>query len=452
MASRVDRTLARLLSVGLAIGLSSIAWANEIFPAVHDASITVQVRSGLDGKPVPEAHLLAVAGYDEQDLRQQTWHEEALTNAEGKAHFSSRISNLPFLQVWVSNAALCQRKPRSEAFSVDRIRRDGLSTPNQCGFVTSVDEPGIFTVFVRPSRKLLSPKSIPLISGSSAQPEASSPTPAAAPAPVPSSVPSPASAAIGPQATPLTSPVAAAPPNPVAANATDPAKPESQPAKSQPAKDVSAPLPVSAPAAHPAASSASGPVPAPVPVVTPLSQAPAFPTHAAAAPSAQPTPPTVQSASRATVSAQQNSAPPAASAAVTKQPSPISTAILRTARLRRVTVRIGAHGSLARESVRSFEATEADRNSAKPQPTSPAVAKLATPPAPQIPVSLEAAPPPPPSISTDANPQPKSHAFRRHAVAHPAPPSRTKHKAGTAPKVEEKAKLVPASAASGRQE
>jgi len=434
MASRMNRILVNSSLVGLALAVSAVAWAKEIFPAIHDAPITVLVRSGLDGKPVPRAHLLAVGGYDEQDLRQRLWHEEALTDAEGKARLSDRISNLPFLQVWVAGAPLCQRKPRSESFSVDRVRREGLSTPNQCGFATSVGEPGTFNIFVKPSKKLLFPKKIiPQISENPAPPEVLLPGKVAALAAI----------------TPMPAQPAAAAPASVAPSVASSAPAT---AASQPAKAGSVPPPVSASASQPAPSPASGPTAAPGlasnPAVAPLIQTPAARPPVAAPPASQPAPPATNAAPKPTTLPQTKSGPSTAPAAAAKQPISISTVVLRKAYLRRVSAGVGARPSRARRFVGVTRPAKAPPKAEKQPAAVPAAAKPSSPapPAPKIPVSLEAAPPPPPSALPDALPRSKPVASRRHAAGHRANPPVAKPKAGTAPEKTDQTKVLPAAA------
>jgi hypothetical protein len=176
-----------------------------------------------------------------------------------------------------------------------------------------------------------------------------------------------------------------------------------------------------------------------------MSQAPGTPPQTSGAPAPQAAPQPRLATPTAAVPPQLNAAPPAPVSAVAKQPPPISIAILHRVHLRRAAARMGARGSMAPESA---------GDSTKQQPTSPATTKSPPPPppAPKIPVSLEAAPPPLPSISTDGNSQPKPDASRRHSFYHPKSSSKARHKAGAAVKVKEKAKLVTASAAPGKQE
>lgn len=121
----------------------------ESLPVVHHEPITIRILSGKDGLPLAHLHLILIAGYRASDLREQLFREEALTDARGQARLSSQLANLPWLQVWVDKKPLCQVHPRTASFSVERIRRDGLSAPNRCGTATVEDAPSVFTVFVK---------------------------------------------------------------------------------------------------------------------------------------------------------------------------------------------------------------------------------------------------------------------------------------------------------------
>jgi len=123
--------------------------AGESFPVVHNEPITVRVLGGKDGRPLGRLHLTLIAGYDRRDMGEQLFREEMLTDAHGQVRLSKKLANLPWLQVWVGKKSLCQRNPRKDSFSVELMRRDGLSAPNLCGRVTVEDKPGVFTVFVK---------------------------------------------------------------------------------------------------------------------------------------------------------------------------------------------------------------------------------------------------------------------------------------------------------------
>jgi hypothetical protein len=123
--------------------------AGESFPVVQNEPITVRVLGGKDGQPLGRLHLVLIAGYDRSDMRKQFFREEVLTDAHGQARLSNQLANLPWLQVWVEKKLLCQENPRVASFSVELMRRDGLSAPNHCGTATVEDKPGVFTVFVK---------------------------------------------------------------------------------------------------------------------------------------------------------------------------------------------------------------------------------------------------------------------------------------------------------------
>ena len=143
------RPLALSLAAGMALLTATLCGADETFPVVHNEPITVRILGGKDGQPLAHLHLVLLAGYDRSDLHDQLFRAEILTNAHGEARLPRQLANLPWLQVWVTKKPLCQAKPRGESFSVDLIRRDGLSAPNLCGTATVEDAPGVFTVFVK---------------------------------------------------------------------------------------------------------------------------------------------------------------------------------------------------------------------------------------------------------------------------------------------------------------
>ena len=135
-----------------------LAAADETFPVDHHDQITIHILDGRNGKPIPRVQLTLVGGYDKEDFKRQSWHEQTLTDTQGWAHLSNELANLPFLQVFVLKYPTCQSKPRAALYSVDEIRRDGLSTPNLCGVSVVSNTHGIFTVFVNSklTHKLLS--------------------------------------------------------------------------------------------------------------------------------------------------------------------------------------------------------------------------------------------------------------------------------------------------------
>jgi hypothetical protein len=183
-------------AAGLALLATASGLADETFPVVHSDPIAVRILGCKDGKPVAHARLTLFAGYDQQDLRDRLWREETVSDNQGRARFSSEMENLPFVQVWVANKHLCFRKTAASSFSVELIRRDGLSAPNRCGFATVEDAPGILTVFVKARAK-----KVKLVKVKSPSPcrawwhrwrtAPASPAPAQTPAPAASIQPSP---------------------------------------------------------------------------------------------------------------------------------------------------------------------------------------------------------------------------------------------------------------------
>jgi hypothetical protein len=149
------RPFAFSLAAGLALLTPAFCRADETFPVVHKEPITVRILSGKNGLPLSNLHLVLVGGYDQSELHDQIFREEVLTDAFGNVRLSNQLANLPWLQVWVSKMPLCQSNPRKTSFSVELIRRDGLSAPNLCGPVSAQNAPGVFSVFVKNKAKKL---------------------------------------------------------------------------------------------------------------------------------------------------------------------------------------------------------------------------------------------------------------------------------------------------------
>ena len=136
-------------SAAVFVLLTAVVSAGEVFPVGHKEPITIRVLDGKDGKPQSRAQVILVAGYDRRDLALGLWSEEALTDASGRVRLSDTLRNLPFLRVEVLKRHSCQVDAGDAGFSVERVRRDGLSGPNRCGTVVVDDTPGVFTVYVK---------------------------------------------------------------------------------------------------------------------------------------------------------------------------------------------------------------------------------------------------------------------------------------------------------------
>jgi len=202
-------SLAFCLGSPLFVHAAQVRGADEDFPVVHNETITIRVLDGVDGHPVPHAHLSLLAGYNQRDLHLEMWHDDISTDNHGIARLPNALANLPLLQISVAKSPTCEAHAGSATFSVDLIRRDGVSTPNRCGNAISEDLPGVFTVFVKTKPpKPLKPSQV------------RKPAPAPAPDPaVPAPAPTPALKAPAPPAPALPDQPPAAPP------ATSPAEP-----------------------------------------------------------------------------------------------------------------------------------------------------------------------------------------------------------------------------------
>jgi hypothetical protein len=128
------------------------AGADEVFSVTHREAIAVRVLDGKDGKPQAHAHVMLAGGYDKRDLGLGLWREEALTDSNGMVRLSNALTNLPLIRVRVLTRHGCEPDSDQAAFSLERIRRDGLSTANRCGTAVATDAPGVFTVFVKPAK------------------------------------------------------------------------------------------------------------------------------------------------------------------------------------------------------------------------------------------------------------------------------------------------------------
>jgi hypothetical protein len=137
------------LAAVLALLAAAASRADETFPVIHNEPITVRILNGKSGQPLAHFHLILIGGYDQGEIADHLWQEEMLTDEQGRVRLSGQLANLPWLRVELLNGKLCQVKPESVSFSVERIRRDGLSAPNRCGIITAPNAPGLFTVFVK---------------------------------------------------------------------------------------------------------------------------------------------------------------------------------------------------------------------------------------------------------------------------------------------------------------
>jgi hypothetical protein len=198
-------TFAFYLASPMFLHAAQVRGADEDFPVVHNDIITIRILDGSNGQPIAHAHLSLYAGYNRRDLHLAMWHDDVSTDDHGQARLPNELANLPFLQIGVAKEHICQAGSGSAIFSVDRIRRDGMSAANGCGKATFGDAPGAFTVFVK--SKIHPPKPAKPLKLCKVRKPAPVPASAAAPASA-----SPATAA--PPPTPAPAPKAPAPAEP----------------------------------------------------------------------------------------------------------------------------------------------------------------------------------------------------------------------------------------------
>ena len=135
---------------GLGLLCGMCCSAGQAIPVDHPEPMTIRILNGRNGLPLPHLHAILFAGYDDRDIRHQSWREEVFTDTSGEARMPKSLVDFAFLQVSLRSAKACQRSAREELYNLDRIRRDGFSAPNDCGIVRVVDAPGVLTIFAKP--------------------------------------------------------------------------------------------------------------------------------------------------------------------------------------------------------------------------------------------------------------------------------------------------------------
>ena len=133
----------------MALLAAAVCSADEVFPVVDHEPIAVRILEGKNGAPQARVHVVLIAGYDRRDLDLGLWREEAVTDEAGMVQLSDALKNLPLLRVAVLKRSSCATDAGGAAISVERIRRDGMSSANRCGTVVAADVPGTLAVFVK---------------------------------------------------------------------------------------------------------------------------------------------------------------------------------------------------------------------------------------------------------------------------------------------------------------
>jgi hypothetical protein len=145
------RLLTFVACVGLALPGIAQPRAVESIPVDRREPIVLRIVNGKTGQPLIHLHLVMVAGFNERDIDHRFWREEAFTNARGEARLPKALVNLPLLQVSAMRAKLCRASSQGPLYSIDRIRIDGLSSPNRCGAIQLPEAPGVLTIFAKQS-------------------------------------------------------------------------------------------------------------------------------------------------------------------------------------------------------------------------------------------------------------------------------------------------------------
>jgi hypothetical protein len=144
-----------VVGAGLGLVCGVFSGAGQAIPVDHPEPMTIRILNGKNGLPLPHLHAILIAGYDDRDIRHQSWREEVFTDISGEARIPKSLVDFAFLQVSLRSAKACQKSARGELYNLDRIRGDGFSAPNYCGIVRVVDAPGVLTIFVKPGSDII---------------------------------------------------------------------------------------------------------------------------------------------------------------------------------------------------------------------------------------------------------------------------------------------------------
>ncbi|MGB9078558.1 MAG: hypothetical protein WCC26_17100 [Terracidiphilus sp.] len=147
----------------LAAGIAGVTWGitciagetcmpalGEVIPFDHREPIQIRVLDGKSGQPIPHVRLIFTAGYTDGDLRRRLWREESATDLRGQAQLPRPLANFPFLRITLHGAGQCPGQGETP-YNVARIRSEGMSAPNRCGFIGTEEAAGTLTLFARSS-------------------------------------------------------------------------------------------------------------------------------------------------------------------------------------------------------------------------------------------------------------------------------------------------------------
>jgi len=143
---KMARTLLSAAGAALAL-LVAVGRCENSLPVTHPEPITIQILDGKGGTPLAHVHVELVAGYDDRDLQLGLWSAEAITDSHGQMSLPNALKSFSFVAVWVDKHKLCGAHGRMPGVSLDRIRKEGSSTANECGVTVVEDTPGVLRVF-----------------------------------------------------------------------------------------------------------------------------------------------------------------------------------------------------------------------------------------------------------------------------------------------------------------
>jgi len=126
-----------------------LATAANLASSSPEKQIEIMVVNGRNGKPMANETLLVFLGNSDEEVRKKRHHIRLQTDVHGIAILPRNESTYSRVQVWVDHRTLCQNNPNNRTFDLDKIRRTGVSTPNNCENIQREQSPNQFVVFAR---------------------------------------------------------------------------------------------------------------------------------------------------------------------------------------------------------------------------------------------------------------------------------------------------------------
>jgi hypothetical protein len=116
-----------------------------------DTSVVLCLLDGKNGKSIGNEHLLVFYGTTAEDVHAEKNHRDLRTDINGKSVLTLDDSSILLIQVFSDGHILCQQKSNTDSYSVEQIKRTGLSTQNTCGPVHRENTPDQFVIYARPA-------------------------------------------------------------------------------------------------------------------------------------------------------------------------------------------------------------------------------------------------------------------------------------------------------------